>query len=388
MPRAMCLAMTLLVPFAVPVLADQGPDLGANAALKYWQAFTTLPGFTAAEEDKLTADCLTMPLDAEARKTVTEAKYALDVMHRGAKLPRCDWAIGWADEGLANRLPYLERARLLSALACLRARLRFENGQNVEATQDILAAMTLGRHVTLDGSLPSILTGYAIERRLGDTLAGYLLRLDARTLKDVDKALNALPAGGSLATGVREEQILESGWYVRKVKEAEDHEAALAVLSELWGSREEGRALLEECGGTSVGVVKYTEELRSWYPQLARLMELPLDQFEQEQERAAIKFAANPMYKRFVPGILRCRWQKAQADVRRALLSAALAVQLDGRDALKLHPDPVAGGPFEYVSLEGGFELRSKCGLDEVLRSKLRLRRPETLVLTVGGRGR
>ena len=134
-----------------------------------------------------------------------------------------------------------------------------------------------------------------IERRLGEALARYLPRLDAGTLKDLDERLGALPVGGSLVTGVREEQILETGWYVRKVKEAKDHEAVLAVLSQLWGSREEGRILLEECGGIAAGVVKYTEELRSWYPQLAEQMELPLDQFEKEQERAAIKLAANPI---------------------------------------------------------------------------------------------
>ena len=38
----------------------------------------------------------------------------------------------------------------------------------------------------------------------------------------------------------------------------------------------------------------------------------------------------------------------------------ALAVQLDGRDALKNHPDPNVGGPFEYVPIPDGFELRSK----------------------------
>jgi hypothetical protein len=50
----------------------------------------------------------------------------------------------------------------------------------------------------------------------------------------------------------------------------------------------------------------------------------------------------------------------AQADVRRALLAAALDVQLEGPDALKKHTDPVVGGPFELVRFEGGFELRSK----------------------------
>lgn len=388
MPRVMCLAMTVLVLPSASAPADAGPDLGANAALKYWQAFTTLPRFTAAEQDKLVAECLTMPLDAPARGMVTRARYSLQMMHRGAALPRCEWAVGWADEGLGNRLPYLEAARLLSSLACLRARVRFEEGQSVEATKDILAAMTLGRHASLDGSLPSILTGYAIEHRLSETLARYLPRLDTGTMKDLKRRLGGLPAGGSLATGVRQEQTLEMGWFVRKVKEAKDKESVLAFLSQLWNSREEGRALLEDCGGTAAGVVKYTEELRSWYPLLAKQMELPLDQFEKEQERAAIKLAANPMYKRFVPAIIRCRWHQAQADVRRALLLAALDVQLDGRDTLKDRPDPMAGSPFDYVAFEGGFELRSKWRLDEKLRLKWGLDRPERLVLTVGRRGK
>ncbi len=387
MPRAMFLAMTILVLPLASAPADAPPDLGANAALKYWQAFATLPRFTAAEQDKLMAECLTMPLDAQARAMVTRARYSLKMMHRGAAVPRCDWAVGWADEGFGNQLPYLEGARLLSSLACLRARVRFEEGQSALATKDILAAMTLGRHASLDGSLPSILADYAIERRLSETLALYLPRLDTRTMKDLKKRLDALPAGGSLATGVREEQILETGWFVCKVKEAKDKKSALALLSQIW-DREDGPALLEDCGGTPPGVVKYTEELRSWYPLLAKQMELPLDQFEKEQERAAMKLAANPMYKRFVPGIIRCRWLQAQADVRRALLSAALAVQLDGRDTLKNHPDPVVGGPFEYVAFEGGFALRSKWLPDEKRRSKWKLGPPEPLVLTVGRRGK
>src|SRR5262249_17741177 len=240
-----------------------------------------------------------------------------------------------------------------------------------------------GRHASRDGSLPAILTGYAIERRMSETLAGYLSKLDAKTLKDLKKRLDALPAGGSLATGVREEQILETGWFVRQVKEAKGKARLVAFVSQLWNGPDEGRDLLDECGGTAAGVIKCTEELLAWYPMLAKQMELPLEEFEKEQDHAAAQLAANPMYKKFVPAILRCRWFKAQADVRRALLSAALTVQLDGRDALKNHPDPVVGGSFTYVAFDGGYKLRSHWMPD----AKLRLKRgvsSEPLVLTVG----
>jgi hypothetical protein len=376
MSRAVCLALTVLALLLSSTPVEAEPDAGVNAALKYWQAFTTLPSFTAAEQDKLMAECESVPLDAQVRGMVAGAKYSLEMMHRGAALPRCEWAIGWADEGLFNRLPYLDGARQLSWLACLRARMQFEEGRSLEAANDILAAMTLSRHISLDGSLPSILTGHAIERRLSEILARYLPRLNAGTLKDVKKRLAALPAGGSLADGVRQEQFLETGWFVRKIKEAKDEESALAFLSNVWGSRDEGLALLKDCGGTAAGVVKYTEELRSWYPMLAKQMDLPLDQFEKEQEVAAQKLAANPMYKRFVPAIVGCRRLEAQAQVRRSLLSAAVAVQLDGRAALKNHTDPVIGGSFDYVGFEGGFELRSKWHPPS-----------EPLVLIVGRRG-
>jgi hypothetical protein len=72
--------------------------------------------------------------------------------------------------------------------------------------------------------------------------------------------------------------------------------------------------------------------------------------------------------------------------VGRSLLSAAVAVQLDGRAALKNHTDPVIGGSFDCVGFEGGFELRSKWLLDEKLRSKWYLP-SEPLVLLVGRRG-
>ena len=104
----------------------------------------------------------------------------------------------------------------------------------------------------------------------------------------------------------------------------------------------------------------------------------PLDQFEKEFEREAAKQAGNPVYKMLFPAVVNVRRAQARIEVRRALLVTALAVQLDGRDALKNHPDPVVGGPFEYVPIAGGFELRSK----------LKRRDNKPCTLTVGRRGR
>jgi hypothetical protein len=104
-------------------------------------------------------------------------------------------------------------------------------------------------------------------------------------------------------------------------------------------------------------------------------MDLPLDQFEKEFELEAMSQAGNPVFKVFFPAVPNCRRAQARADVRRALFSAALDVRVSDRSALKNHPDPVVGGPFDYVDFPGGFELRSKFRQDD-----------KPLTLTVGRR--
>src|SRR5262249_29313621 len=138
----------------------------------------------------------------------------------------------------------------------------------------------------------------------------------------------------------------------------------LSVDSEAGGHRrdpaEKGRAFLEACGGTADGVVQCAEAIRPCFARMAKKLDLPLGRFEQEFEREAMKQAGNPVFKAYFPALPQCRRAQARAEVRRALLSAALDVQLKGRNALKNHPDPVVGGPFEYLAFKGGFELRSK----------------------------
>lgn len=387
MLRALCLATAVLAFPLGHAPAEAPSDLGANAALRYWQAFATLPRFTDAEQSRLMADYLTMPLDASARESVNKAEYSLRMMHHGALLPRCDWGIDWEADGVEVLLPQMTAARVLSSLACLRARLRFEDGRRAEAVDDVVAATSLGRQVSRDGSLIGVLVGYSIEGRTNDALALFLPGLDPGAVRALQARLDALPGGGNPAEGLLacEEKTLE--WFIRKVKSAKDAEGLVALLApfatpatrpegKARDSAEAGRALLDQCGGTAAGVLKFAEATRPSYALLAEKMALPLAPFEKEFERETMRQAGNPVFKLFFPALAKVRRAQARADVRRALLSAAFAVRLDGPDALKRHPDPVLGGPFEYAPFAGGFELRSKFGQDG-----------HPLVLTVGRRG-
>ena len=155
---------------------------------------------------------------------------------------------------------------------------------------------------------------------------------------------------------------------IRKIKEQKDKESLLAFVTSFCSmrndtpeqSRERGRAFLEGCGGTADGVLRMAEETRPIYARTAKMLELPLDQFEKEFAVEAKKLDANPVFKTFFPAVSSMRHSQARADVRRALLATAFDVQLDGPEAVKNHVDPVAGGPFELSTFEGGFELRSK----------------------------
>jgi hypothetical protein len=378
MPRAVCLVLAFFVLPLGLATAEAPPDPDANAALKYWQAFATLPRFTDDEQKNKLAESLKKPLDAQARQMVTRAAYSLRMLHYGAALPRCDWGVAYEDEGLSVRCPHGDAARVLCNLACLSARLHFEEDRDAEALSDLLAAMTLGRHVSRDGPFFMLLHGYAIEHRATETLALHLPKLDAKRIENLKTRLDALPKGGRPATAIKFEEIFALDWFVRHVRATKDKESLLALLNRALDTPEKARAFLAECGGTAEGVLQCAEETRQAYARMAKTLDLPPDQVEKEFEREKKKQAGNPVFKILFPSLLKVRLLQARIDAGRALLSAALAVRLDGRDALKNHPDPVAGGSFDYEAFEGGFELRSK----------LKDGDGKPLTLTVGRRGK
>ena len=372
MLRKMCLTITvLLIPWGA-VFAEQNPDSQDNAALKYWQAFATLPKFSDAE-DKIIGDCLTAPLDDAARKILTNSEYSLTMLHRAAALPRCDWSISYKDDGVFALLPHCAAGRVLASLACLRARQRFEAGQTAEAIDDLLSAMTLGRHISVDGSLIAVLVGYNVEARAIETFAQALPTFNPQTIKDVKTRVEALPPFGTEATALLACEKESLDWFIRKVKETKKKEDLLKFLSWVGISEENDRdtgsraaEFLKECGGTAEGVTNFAVGTLPSYDKLAKSLSLPLDEFEKEFELESIRQASNPVYKLFFPALAKAHQSGVRADVRRALFLAALAVQLDGQSVLKDNLDPFGGGRFEYAPFKGGFELRSKLnGQDE-----------------------
>lgn len=395
MLRAFCLASTMIILCTGYASADVDADLGANAALKYWQAFAQLPKLSDEESQKLYAECLTMPLDAHARDLAEESAYALEMLHYGAALPRCNWGVDH-EPGFWTRLPQAHASQALTAIAVLRARLRFEDGQAADAATDLIDCLTLARQVSVNGVSIIVLVGYNIEARSSQALAAGLPKLNATQLKNLQTRLKTLPASGSPAKALPFEEKSFEISFLRPVKETKDkedlvtllrHVLALATEGKGSGSLEQARAFLEGCGGTAEGVLEKAAEMKASYVRMAAALNRSMEEFVEVWEREGKLQANNPVFKVFVSRLPIMRWKQSEAEVRRALLLAAVAVQLEGRDALRSVPDPVVGGPFEYAAFEGGFELRSKLELSEQMHSKLKLNEAaKPLTLTVGER--
>ena len=119
MTKSLCIALSLAVLCSTAAVADEKPDadLAANAALKYWQAFATMPKL---DENFSSKDIDAMPLNAKTKELIASAHYSLEQMHYGAALRRCVWAISLKEDGIGTRLPECQAARNLVALARLR----------------------------------------------------------------------------------------------------------------------------------------------------------------------------------------------------------------------------------------------------------------------------
>lgn len=382
MLRALILTLTLfaLLPSHSTAQAD-GP--GTNAALQYWRAFATMQKLSTVEE-KLLETYLTIPLDDQAKALVAKSDYALRLMHQGAAMPKCEWGIDWKEEGVEGLLPQLGAARTLSAVACLRARIRMAEGKGSEAIQDLVDAMSLAHHASLDGSLIGVLVGYSIDARVYETLAAFLPKLDAKLLASLQKRLDDVPAANRPAIAIRQCEENTMDWLVRRIKLTNDKEGLINLLvsagitdNKPGDKTAKAKAFVEECGGSGESMIKHIDELRPSYQHVAKILDLPFDQFEKANQLEMMKWSHNPVFKLLFPAVAKVRESQARADVRQALFKTALAIVRDGRDALKAHPDPIIGGQFEYHPFEGGFELQSKYkGPDG-----------QTLKLTVGQRG-
>ncbi len=349
-------------------------DLGANAALKYWQAFAHLPPRDEAQQRRL-GEWRTTPLDAAARKLVADGQNSLLYLRRGAALPRCDWSLNYED-GVGLLLPHLDKSRSLALLACLRARVAITEGHPADGLDDVLAVFALGRRVA-DPIMICLLVDYGVEQQAIDALALLLPKLDAGALRHVAERLDNLPPAATIEQTLTTEQNYFGGWTVRWLKEQEQSGAGglrAKVRAFLLGSEDADEILKLVDDRSAQRLIQALEALGPFYDEQRRLSVLPRDQFLAQWPDAEKKQSANPVARVMLPATTKLVDTRDRYRARFAMLRAAVAVAREGQGSLAKHPDPFGQGPFEYQARPQGFELRSKLVLNG-----------ERITLTVGG---
>ena len=303
--------------FGAPVLAGDQADIakeqpGENAAVSYRQAFALMPRLSEAEQ-RIVRDFRTVPLNEAGAAIIQKSLPALNMLLRGAAAKGCDWS----GETIRLGSPTgTSPVRQLARLACLRARYRLKEGKPQAAIDDLMAALTLGRHVGHVGTdIPMIrhLVGIGIERDVIDTAAVHLTTLDRTALEALAERLERMPAGGSLVTMFKAEK-------------------------ELVGPGD-----------------PFRQEAVELYEKLVGIAELPPSDFEKKVKAQTIPPGAGS-----ITVMVRLSYLTAEARSSMAMLRAAIAVLLLGDEAIKYVKDPYGDGPFTYTKLKTGFRLQGK----------------------------
>jgi hypothetical protein len=336
-----------------------------NAAVQYRRADKTLRNsYTLPPDAAATlAKALTSPLDDVDQELVKAANEALAQFRHATEIKNCDWELSLED-GPSADTSYRQAVRELVLIAGIRARLRFRHAQAAEAIKDSLAAITAARHLSLDGTLASVLISYQLEEQISQILARNLSRLSRPQLRQLTARLSSLPPGAKMADALRSEQ-LDRHPLLTVVRGAASRDDLIAHLSQgvplLTGDQTRAQQVVDGCGSSVQGFDDCLNQQRAFYEVwIARFSEPPA-QFESEYNlQLAKSAAANPIIRFFTPALPRLRWAEAYSRTRRTLLLAAIAVQIDGPAALARFNDPYQSDILAYIPLEHGFRLESE----------------------------
>lgn len=354
------LMSSLLWPaFSSAQAQDAKSDLGANAAMKYWQAFGLMPTLDK-DQEKLLSDWYKVPLDDAALKLIKASEKSRLYLHRGAKLSRCDWSLDW-DDGMDLMLPYLAKSRDLARLAALHGRYEFEQGHWEAGTEDAIAILTLARHVGKDPTMIGILVRNLIEWIAIDLVAPYLPELQGHSAKII-AAYEKLPPGATLSQAYLTEKQYFVLWLIKKVKAAEAKQKG-AWRDMLKGAFDEGPESLDVLKQitTFEQAIKLMEDVLPVSDQMAKLVALPKPQFDAQYPEFKKKTKAdNLLAGPWLSAADKILANEYRNQAKFAMLKAAIAVAQGGQDKLKDIKDPFGSGPFEYRALDKGFELKSK----------------------------
>jgi hypothetical protein len=378
-----CLALLILT---LPVARSEPSRTDINPALLYYQAFLLAPktmsdadwdylGSKAGREQKLPERFGQILAGYD-----NEFKLVRDAAQQPAP---CDWGIDMSF-GPGTLLPHLASVKAVAVASQPRAMWDLQHGNQTGARDDLLAAFVLGRNVARDGTLIGALVQQACEAIIYATVAGNFGQFSPETLKQLVAGFDAAPPRGTVATAMMTEKMNHVDWVVNKIGKFQQENsgndtkvmAAIREDNELgdfehygddvkWGPNFWQRVFAVS-GGTSDGILKLVRELEPLYPRLAKIMTLPLPEYEDQIQKftAEIQKSQNPFIQVYLTDLLRPRPREFKIQAWQAMVHAAVEYKLHGEAGLKSVMDPFGNGPFTcqrfvFEGVDRGFELTS-----------------------------
>jgi hypothetical protein len=385
-----CLALLILT---LPAAHGEPIRTDINPALLYYQAFLVVPEpMSNADEEYLWSKAgREQKLPERYGKIFAGYDNQFKLVREAAqqKVP-CDWGID-PSQGPATQLPHLARAKAVSQAAQLRVMWDLQHGNQIGARDDLLAAFVLARNVSRDGTLIGALVQDAIEALVYGTVAENFGQFSPETLKQLVDGFDTAPARGTVATAMMTEKLLGPDWLatmIRKLHQenpGNDTKVMEGIHAELehcgfdfvfhgeHGEKPDTNVwqrIIVASGGTSDGFLKLIRDLEPLYPRLAKIMTLPLPEFEDQMQKfdMEIQNSQNPLVSVLFPNPLSSiggpRRREFRIQVTQAMVRAALEYKLQGESGLKSVVDPCGNGPFAFQrfmfeGVDRGFELKS-----------------------------
>ena len=296
--------------------------LSQNAAELYRQAFALLP--QDADSDQLLGNWDQVSASPRTAALLKRLQPAVDLAHRAAALPSANWAVEYNDQGLQQWMPQLTLARRLAQVLALDSRQALSQGNTIQTSEDLLAAVALGRHLSAEPVVINRLVSNVIEQMSIKELGRILPDLTPQVLQGLPQAWDGLPPMPLLS----------------KTVDAE-HRFAITKLR-------------------PVAPQLLTPELDAFYPKLAAAFAATPDEFPAAwREAQAAAHAAGLMAEIVLPSMRQIRENEDQMLTLRSLLMAAISIQRNGPEAVAQTQDPHSRAPFTLRPLPtGGFELQ------------------------------
>ncbi len=356
------------------------PRTDINPALQYYQAFLVAPDLAQADKDFLFAN---PRWDQKLSDRAGELLHQYDNQFKLARQASrstvlCDWGTG-----PAVLLPQLARNKIIAQAARLRARWFLQQGQPAEARDDLLAAFTLGRDSSRDGTLIAALVQFAAENIVYVTVAENFGRFDAETLKQLAEGFDAAPARGTVANCVPTEKAFFRDWMIARILELQknnphDNTKAMAGVREMIALTEGGEegaktahpSLWEQVerasGGTVQGVLKILADESPLYERLEKVTSSSILEFPEQMKQFKGEFqkSGDPFVTQSFTAWEKCVPKEFATRIALAMVRAAIEYKVHGETGLNTITDPASAGPFEFQRFvfEGadrGFQLKS-----------------------------